>query len=363
MTQLKETGPVTRALPPRRRRPLRTLAWTGGAALLAAAVAAAAIGFGGDGTGTAVAGRTPPATAKVTRTTLTETKAVDGTLGYGEPLTITGKSQGTITWLPGEGTTITRGHGVYSADADRRPLLYGTMPLYRTLEDGVEGKDVELLERNLDKLGYTGFDVDDEFTWVTREAVEDWQEDLGLDVTGKVQPGDVVVADGRIRVADLKKTLGDSASGPVLTATGTTREVLVNLDVADEHLVRKGMKATVELPDGSTVNGEVARVGKVATESGSGADTATTVEVVVSVSGLKKSFDAAPVDVTIVAGRRENVLAVPVGALVALAEGGYGVQVVEGAATRYAAVETGMFADGKVEVTGVEEGVTVVVPK
>ncbi|MFI7221577.1 peptidoglycan-binding protein [Nonomuraea angiospora] len=361
MTQVKEPSPVTRALPPRRR--LRALAWTGGAALLAAAVAAAAIGFGGGSTGTAAATRTPPATAKVTRTTLTETRTVDGTLGYGDPLTVTGKSQGTITWLPGEGATITRGHGVYSVDADRRPLLYGTMPLYRTLKDGVEGKDVELLERNLSKLGYTGFDVDDAFTWATREAVEDWQDDLGLDVTGEVRPGDVVVAGGPIRVADLKKALGDSANGPVLTATGTTRQVLVNLDVADEHLVRKGMKATVELPDGTEVNGRITGVGKVATETGTGNDPATTVEVTVSVSGLKKSYDAAPVKVTIVSGRREDVLAVPVGALFALAEGGYGVQVVEGRATRYAAVETGMFADGRVEVTGVQEGTTVAVPK
>ncbi|MFI9848504.1 peptidoglycan-binding protein [Nonomuraea sp. NPDC051941] len=363
MTQVKEPSTAVRALPPRRRRPLRALAWTGGAALLAAAVAAAAVGFGGDGTGTAAATRTPPATAKVTRTTLTETKTVDGTLGYGDPLTVTAKSQGTITWLPGEGTTITRGHAVYSVDADRRPLLYGTMPLYRTLEDGIEGKDVELLERNLEKLGYTGFDVDGEFTRATREAVEDWQDDLGLDVTGKIQPGDVVVADGTIRVADLKKALGDSAGGPVLTATGTTRQVLVNLDVADEHLVRKGMKATVELPDSTEVNGRITRVGKVATETGSGNDTTTTVEVEVSVSGLKKSYDAAPVDVTIVSDQRKDVLAVPVGALFALAEGGYGVQVVEGPATRYAAVETGMFADGRVEVTGVQEGTTVAVPK
>ncbi|MEO3875054.1 peptidoglycan-binding protein [Nonomuraea sp. B12E4] len=352
-----------RVVPPRRRGPLRVLAWTGGAALLAAAVAAAAVGFGGDGTGTTVATRTPPAVAKVTRTTLTATKTVDGTLGYGDPVTVSGKSQGTITWLPGEGSTITRGHGVYSVDADRRSLLYGTVPLYRTLENGVEGRDVEQLERNLDKLGYDGFEVDNEFTWTTREAVEEWQEDLGHEVTGRVQPGDVVIAAGPIRVAELKKALGDTATGPVLTATGTTREVHVNLDVADEHLVRKGMKATVELPDGSKVDGKVTGVGKVATETGSGNEATTTVEVRVSVSKLKKAFDAAPVDVTIVSDQRENVLAVPVGALLALAEGGYGVQVVEGAATRYVPVETGMFADGQVEVTGVEEGTTVAVPK
>uniref|UniRef100_UPI000DE3843B peptidoglycan-binding protein n=1 Tax=Nonomuraea lactucae TaxID=2249762 RepID=UPI000DE3843B len=333
--------------------------------LLAAAVAAAAVGFGGTGSGTAGAGavRTPPATAKVTRTTLTETKTVDGTLGYGDTVTVTAKAQGTITWLPPEGATVTRGKAVYSVDADRRPLLYGTTPLYRTLQDGVEGKDVELLERNLRKLGYTGFDVDDTYTWATREAVEDWQDDLGLDVTGKVEPGDVVVADGPLRVAEHKTAVGQTATGPVLTASGTTRQVLVNLDVADAHLVKRGMKATVELPGGSTVKGRIVRVGKVATQTGEGNETATTIEVEVSVTGVGRTFDAAPVEVTIVAAQREDVLAVPVGALLALAEGGYGVQVVEGASTRYAAVETGMFADGKVEVDGVPEGATVAVPK
>jgi hypothetical protein len=74
------------------------------------------------------------------------------------------------------------------------------------------------------------------------------------------------------------------------------------------------------------------------------------------------TLDAAPVDVTLVSDKRENVVAVPVGALVALAEGGYGVQVVDGGRTRFVAVKTGMFADGEVEVTGIEPGAVVGVP-
>ena len=262
---------------------------------------------------------------------------------------------------------MTRGRAVYSVDADRVPLLYGSTPLYRTLENGVEGRDVKLLESNLAKLGYDGFTVDDEFTWATREAVEEWQEDIGVQVTGKVAPGAVFVHDGAFRVAALKAALGDRAGGPVLTYTGTTRQVTVPLDVADRHLVKKGMKATVELPDGSTVPGKIKEIGRVATEnSGSQEQEAsTTVDVIVSVGGGKKlgTYDTAPVNVEFVSARRKDVLTVPVGALLALAEGGYGVQVVEGPATRYAAVETGMFADGDVEVTGVDEGATVVVPK
>jgi hypothetical protein len=58
------------------------------------------------------------------------------------------------------------------------------------------------------------------------------------------------------------------------------------------------------------------------------------------------------------------VLSVPVAALVALAEGGYGLQVVEGGATRYLPVEVGMFADGRAEVSGpgLADGMTVGMP-
>jgi hypothetical protein len=46
------------------------------------------------------------------------------------------------------------------------------------------------------------------------------------------------------------------------------------------------------------------------------------------------------------------VLAVPVSALVALAGGGYAVEVVHGAARRLVAVQTGLFANTRVQVSG-----------
>jgi len=59
------------------------------------------------------------------------------------------------------------------------------------------------------------------------------------------------------------------------------------------------------------------------------------------------------------------VLAVPVAALLALPEGGFGVEIVEGNTTRIVAVKTGMFAAGRVEVSGegIAEGMKVGVPK
>jgi hypothetical protein len=180
-----------------------------------------------------------------------------------------------------------------------------------------------------------------------------------------------VVAPGALRVAAHKVDTGAPASGPVLAYTATTRVVTVPLDVADQHLVRSGIAATVTLPDGATVQGVVASVGTVATKTTTGSGptqtSTTTIDVVVTVADQARlgTLEEAPVDVSLVSDQRKDVLAVPVGALVALQEGGYGVLVVDGPGTRYVPVTTGMFADGKVEVSGdgIAEGVTVGVPK
>jgi hypothetical protein len=91
-----------------------------------------------------------------------------------------------------------------------------------------------------------------------------------------------------------------------------------------------------------------------------------TIDVKVTVANQSKlgRLDQAPVVVRLTAQTVENVLTVPVAALVALAEGGYGVQVVTGSTSRYVAVELGMFADGRVQVTGdgITEGTRVAVP-
>jgi peptidoglycan hydrolase-like protein with peptidoglycan-binding domain len=335
-----------------------------GAVVVVASGAAAAVGFGGADASTPPRSALPPATATVARGTLVQTETVDGTLGYGDPVAVKAQGAGgTLTWLPAEGATLTRGKTVYKVDDDPVVLLYGAIPLFRTLTADVAGADVEQFEKNLSALGYGGFTVDGEYTSATADAVERWQEDLGREETGTVAPGQVVVASGAIRVAELKTGGGDQAAGPVLTYTGTTRIVTVDLEVDKQQLVKKGLAATVELPGGARTAGTVAAVGTVAVA----ADDKTTVEVTVSVADQKAlgTLDQAPVDVILESDKRENVLTVPLNALVALAEGGYGLQVVEGETTRYIAVETGMFAGGKVEVSGggVAEGMVVGVPK
>lgn len=361
----------------RSRRRLRAGVGIGIGTGVVAAVAVAALGLGGSDEPTPVASNLPPATATVTKTTLTQIERVDGVLGYGEATAVTARPApvpaggGTLTWVASIGTVVERGGTLYKVDDHAVPLIYGTTPVYRTLTTKVSGADVKQLEENLSELGYTGFAVDNTFDTRTANAVKAWQKNLGLLQTGAIEIGQVVVAPDAVRVNEHRMIVGAQANGVVLTYTGTTRAVMIELDVARQHLLKADQPATVTLPDGRNIAGKVASVGTVATAGTQGAlaqlPAATVIKVTVSIADQQAlgTLDSAPVNVEIVATERKDVLTVPVAALVALVEGGYGVQVVDGTSTRYAPVETGLFAGGRVEIAGdgINEGVNIGIPK
>lgn len=364
----------------------RSSGWAAGIAVLALAgggAAAAATGFGFESNPGRPAEKSPvpPATAKVTRETLVDTEKHQGDLGYGEATTLNGKLAGTVTGLPAPGTTVRRGQSLYRVDDTPVVLLYGALPAYRPLAKGTEGADVKQFEQNLAALGYTGFTVDDEFSERTTVAVKKWQKSLGLEETGVVDVGRIAYARGMLRVDALKAAVGDAAAPgtPVLNYTGLKRRVTVDLDLADQRLAKRGAAVSVVLPDGKKVNGTITGSRSVTTDDGGdggggggggpqggGEDSKTTIEVSITLQGgdAPTGPDRAKVGVLFTASKRENVLTVPVAALLALSDGGYGVQVVDGSSTRIVPVETGMFADGRVEVTGegLSESTTVVMP-
>jgi peptidoglycan hydrolase-like protein with peptidoglycan-binding domain len=340
-------------------------------ALGGAAGAAAGFGSGlrgGDG-GSGKGSGLPPATAKVTRQTLLDTQTEDGDLGYGDETKLAGRLTGTVTALPAPGSVVKRGEALYRVDNTPVVLLYGSLPAYRALAPNTAGPDVKQFEQNLYDLGYRGFTVDEKYSDTTATAVKKWQKDLGLPQTGSVDLGRVVYAAGVVRVSAQKAAVGDSLGGPdatVLTYTGTARVVTVELDVSDARLVHAGAAVGLKLPNGKTTTGKITKSQTVIKPAEGNNPASTKLEVFVSVDDetTLADLDQATVDVAFTASQRENVLTVPVAALLALAEGGYGVQVVDGSHTRIVAVQTGLFAGGRVEVTGtgLTEGQTVGMP-
>ncbi len=299
------------------------------------------------------ANNTPAATADITRLTLIDRENHDGTLGHGDTTTISSRGEGTVTRLPAEGTTITRGKAIFRLDNKPVTLLYGALPAYRTLATGVRGADVRQLERNLWALGYRGFTVDETYSASTAAAVGEWQDDLDLTRTGRVDPRQVVYATGAVRVDSLSTQAGAVVrpGAAVEKVTGTSPLATVVLDTGSERLAERRAAVRVTLPGGKAVPGKII---KVATFVGHGdnGESDTKIQVTIRFTSTVRSLGAAAITVAFTAGERPNVLAVPVAALLALAEGGYGVQVVDAGTTRIVAVETGLFADGKVEITG-----------
>jgi hypothetical protein len=230
---------------------------------------------------------------------------------------------------------------------------------------------VAQLEANLVRLGYADrsqLTIDRHYTWQTAAALRRWQTALGVTVTGTLAPGDVAYAPGPLRVKTVAAVLGGTPQlgQPVIGATTAVRQVSAPLPVTLQHLVREGDAVTVTLPDGSsTARGVVAAVGHVASAAAGGsqsqgagpppgdeAPATVTLRVRLDNPHAGAAVDAAPVTVNITSARARHVLAVPVSARVALAGGGYAVEVVHGGARRLVAVQTGLFANTRVQVSG-----------
>lgn len=327
-----------------------------GAAVLAAASVGLTIGLP-TGAAKPTASITPGKTAKVTRQNLSDSETKSGTLGYGTSTSISSRVTGTLTYVAAAGSTVQRGQTLFRVNELPVVLLHGTLPFYRVLKPGDTGADVKQLTDNLKALGYSGF---------TTSQVRKWQKSLGWDQTGIVDPARIVCAEGAVRVEGNAASVGDEAGREaILTLTGTRRVVTTSIEVDDSRLAPVGAAVKVTLPDGKTVDGKVESAKTVVVPGQNGGEASTRIDVVIGLGEAKIDLDQASVRIAFTASTREKVLTVPVAALLALREGGYAVEaILDGGATRMIPVKTGLFAAGRVEVTGdgLSEGMTVGMP-
>jgi hypothetical protein len=201
----------------------------------------------------------------------------------------------------------------------------------------------------------------------------------GSPATRVLPLGSVVFEPGPVRVTSVTPTVGQAVMpGPVLDVTSTARKVKIALDAAQQASVKVGDAVTITLPDNQTTPGRISYVSSVATSpaspsSGRGGggeeEGAPTIEVDVTPTDPAATghLDQAPVNVSITTESVQEALAVPIDALLALAGGGYALEVAEGHVHRLEAVSLGLFddADGLVQVNGegVSAGQRVVVPQ
>src|SRR6056300_1270494 len=165
-----------------------------------------------------------------------------------------------------------------------------------------------------------------------------------------------------------------AANSQMYNISSTGVEVVFQIDASDQDIVSVGDSVEVELPSEERINATISYVDPVVTQGQNG----DFIEVKMDISSTEsiKGYDQAPVDVFVTSEVSQDVMYVPVNALIALAEGGYALEIyngesevgvfegVSGVDTTYVGVEIGVFTDGFVEVSGnISEGMIVVVPR
>ena len=163
-------------------------------------------------------------------------------------------------------------------------------------------------------------------------------------------------------------------NSPLYNISSIGIEVVFQVDATDQETVSLGDSVEIELPTDERVPTVITFIDQVVTQTQSGEFIEVTLEVLNPEE--IEAYDQAPVKVFVTTEISENVLYVPVNALLALAEGGYALEIYDGELdggtfegesgvdTSYVAVEIGVFTDGFVEVKGnISEGQTVVVPR
>jgi hypothetical protein len=221
-----------------------------------------------------------------------------------------------------------------------------------------------------------GVTVDQHFDAGTAAAVKRWETALGRRVPdGRVELGDIVFASGPVRVGTITSDVGTRVQegSAVVEATPTVHVVTVDLDASRSNELEPGTVVALTMPDDTESTGTVATIGTETTSSdegnagpgGGGGGTTVPVTITLDHPEAAADFDTGTVKVAIERSRDDGALAVPVTALLALAEGGYAVELADGSAAHHlVAVTVGTFADGWVGVTGdgIDAGVKVVVP-
>ena len=311
-------------------------------------------------------------TATIVRGDLGTSREFRASVSFGDPWVVNTTATGTVTSSLPAGSVVDFGETLIKLDDKSLQLAAGTVPLFRELHrvdtrgrdvngDRLtlqEGFDVAQLQAFLLASGHLGeieLEADARFGKQTEAAVKAWQRAVGHSPTGRIDSSQLVFSPEPLRITT---TLRVGAPFQTLEVSRATSAVLVDTSNRDRSALSPGTDVTIELPDSTTVDGVAA-----SQEQTVGADGSRVWRTTITAADrLPGEAGAATVHVVDVVA--EDALIVPASALLALAEGGFAVEVPAPDGTRLVGVDVGEVLDGRAEVSGrdIAEGGQVVIP-
>lgn len=267
----------------------------------------------------------------------------------------------TLTGILAVGSAAARGAVLFTADDEPTVALFGMIPMWRTLQEGVAaGADIRQLEENLVALGYgAGITVDNTFSAGTTSAVKRWETAVGRgEPDGAVDVGEVVYLSGPGAVLSHEASVGEPLDRGTAILTVASQERIIVADLPADEAAAWVPGASVDLTwsDGTQTQGTISAV------STDVVDELVELTVALPETDLARP-SGAEVTITAVSARRDHVVAVPVAAIVSGTAGGRAVRVPGTTTDRLVTVTTGVVAGGWIEITsGLKAGQAVRLP-
>lgn len=233
---------------------------------------------------------------------------------------------------------------------DGQPILFvpTETPLYRDLDTGAEGEDVEALERALETAGHDPGEVDEVYDEATADAVREAQEDADVEVTGALLVSELISFPGGMEPSTSPLVVGTvvQAGQPITTvADPRAVHVVARVEGDDIGAISVGDAATVTLEgDDVSLDGVVEEIPMSAEPDGS-------FHVVIDAAVPFPTRVGRPADVEVVIASRDDALVVPLAA-VGGGDGRAEVEVLVDGEPQTRNVELGLVTTEGIEVIG-----------
>jgi peptidoglycan hydrolase-like protein with peptidoglycan-binding domain len=303
-------------------------------------------------------------TVPVERGALTETKDAVGAIGHGDSWTAAIEPQGVVTKRHDKGTVVEHGEPLIWVGNKPVYLAEGDTPMYRNLtlqrdadKKYMNGDDVRQLQEFLIDQGFDDkerLEADGVFGIGTKRAVKAWQKENGLEQSGSVDRSQLLFTPTALRI-ESEARIGSNFMD--LTVTSADQQITASFDPKNRGFVEEG--ATVELDLGSEQKGE-GTISEITSTVGD--DGSRRINVTIKPKTPIPS-DVERVSVVVTRELASDVLLIPVRAILALAGGGYAVEVDGPSGPTLTRVELGALVDDVAEVSGdFNEGDMVVIP-
>jgi hypothetical protein len=225
-----------------------------------------------------------------------------------------------------------------SVDEARERLL-GAERALSQVRAPQRGPDVALVAGDMAALGYyRGFT--DSWNAALQDAVRLWQDHIGAPPSGDIDPDDVLVVSGAARVTGVQGGLGDAPSAVTISLSSPSRLATFRLRNGVPGRLARGRRVRLSAAGAAGAG----RVVSVKTNDGSAV-----VQVAFDQSSALARVASTVVSMSVRTASRRDVLTVPTQALLALASGGYALQLPDG---RLLGVRTGVVQGGDIEVSG-----------